>query len=204
MGKYTVVPFADHAASRRPLPFVGVPRLGPSAGFGIQQVGALVPDVDRQVVVELLVLVDTLAVVVAHEAKSPFGAADRWAVVQREQVDIEAEESLVGEVVGRLVAAGEVLEAVDRPAAALGVVGDKLVAAVAVVDKIVALDLRAASLLVAVQPRVAGVLAGVPVGAAGKFVAGDRSIVELGVVAVVVERRLVAEFRWDYCSDDPH
>ena len=81
-------------------------------------------------------------------------------------------------------------------------VDDKLVAAVAVVDKTVALDLRAALPLGVVQPRVAGVQVGVPVGAAGASVAGDRSIVELG--AVVVERRLVAEFRWDYCFDDPH
>ena len=60
--------------------------MGPSAGFGTPQVGALVPDVGKQVVQESLVLVDTLAVVVAHGAKSSSGAADRWAVVQREQV----------------------------------------------------------------------------------------------------------------------
>ena len=108
----------------------------------------------------------------------------------------------MGDVAGRLVAAGEVLEAVDRPAAALGVADDKPVAAVAVVDKTVALDLRAASPLGVVQPRVAGVLAGVPVGAAGAFVAGDKSVVELG--AVVVERRLVTEFRWDCCFVDSH
>ena len=89
MGKYTVVPLADHAAAtrrRRPLPFVGASLLGPSAGSGTPQVWALVPDVGRQVVEEPLVLVDTLAVVVAHGAKSSSGAVDRWAVVQCEQV----------------------------------------------------------------------------------------------------------------------
>ena len=103
----------------------------------------------------------------------------------------------MGDAVGRLV--GEVLEAVDRPAAAPGVVDDKLVAAVAVVDRTVALDLQAALPLGVVQPRVAGVLAGVPVDAAG-----DRSVVELGAAAVVVARRLAAEFHWGYCFDDPH
>ena len=87
MGKYTVVPLADHAATpRQPLPFVGVPLLGPSAGSGTPRIVALVPDVGRQVVEEPLVLVDTLAVAVAHGAKSSSGAADKWAVVQREQV----------------------------------------------------------------------------------------------------------------------